>query len=105
MSAYAFVFDICADGRTLRCLTVIDEFTRVPSYRCRGRDPVWACHAVLTQLVSMHGAPRYLRSDNGPEFVARVLLRWLQTAQIDTAFIGPDNPGRMAPTNRSMGRS
>jgi putative transposase len=48
---------------------------------------------VLTQLVSLHGAPRYLRSDNGPEFVARATLRWLQTAQIETAFI---DPGRSA---------
>ena len=47
---------------------------------------------VLTQLVSTHGAPRYLRSDNGPEFVARAILRWLQTAQIETAFIDPGKP-------------
>jgi transposase InsO family protein len=47
---------------------------------------------VLTQLVSVHGAPRYLRSDNGPEFVAQAILRWLQTAQIETAFIDPGKP-------------
>jgi putative transposase len=47
---------------------------------------------VLTQLVSVHGAPRYLRSDNGPEFVARAILRWLQTAAIETAFIDPGKP-------------
>jgi putative transposase len=47
---------------------------------------------VLTELVSVHGAPRYLRSDNGPEFVARAILRWLQTAQIETAFIAPGKP-------------
>ena len=41
---------------------------------------------VLGQVVSLHGAPRYLRSDNGPEFIATALLRWLQTAKIDTAF-------------------
>jgi len=35
---------------------------------------------VLTRLVSLHGAPRYLRSDNGPEFVSRAILRWLLTA-------------------------
>lgn len=48
--------------------------------------------SLLTQLVSVHGAPRYLRSDNGPEFVARAILRWLQTAQIETAFIDPGKP-------------
>jgi putative transposase len=47
---------------------------------------------VLAQLVSLHGAPRYLRSDNGPEFVATAVLRWLQTAAIDTAFIDPGKP-------------
>jgi putative transposase len=47
---------------------------------------------VLTQLVSVHGAPRYLRSDNGPEFVVRAILRWLQTAAIETAFIDPGKP-------------
>src|SRR5687767_995524 len=47
---------------------------------------------VLTQLVSVHGVPRYLRSDNGPEFVARAILRWLQAAQIETASIDPGKP-------------
>ena len=42
--------------------------------------------------MSVHGAPPYLRSDNGPEFVARTILRWLQTAQIETAFIEPGKP-------------
>jgi putative transposase len=46
---------------------------------------------VLT-LVSVHGAPRYLRSDNGPAFGARAILQWLQTAAIDTAFIDPGKP-------------
>jgi putative transposase len=47
---------------------------------------------VLTQLVSVHGAPQFLRSDNDPEFVATAILRWLQTAQIETAFIDPGKP-------------
>jgi putative transposase len=47
---------------------------------------------VLTQLVSVHGAPRYLGSDNGPEFVARAIRRWLQAAAIATAFIDPGKP-------------
>ena len=91
--AYDFVFDTCADGRTLKCLTVIDEFTR----ECLAIDVAGGIRSgrvieVLTQLVSVHGAPWYLRSDNGPEFVARAILRWLQTAQIETAFIDPGKP-------------
>jgi putative transposase len=88
--AYDFVFDTCADGRTLKCLTVIDEFTR----ECLAIDVAGGIRSgrvidVLTQLVSVHGAPRYMRSDNGPEFVARAILKWLQTAAIETAFIDP----------------
>jgi putative transposase len=91
--AYDFVFDTCADGRTLKCLTIIDEFTR----ECLAIDVAGGIRSgrvieVLTQLVSVHGAPRYLRSDNGPEFVARAILQWLRTAQIETAFIDPGKP-------------
>jgi putative transposase len=91
--AYDFVFDTCANGQTLKCLTIIDEFTR----ECLAIDVAGGIRSarvieVLTQLVSVHGAPRYLRSDNGPEFVARAILRWLQTAAIETAFIDPGKP-------------
>jgi putative transposase len=91
--AYDFVFDTCADGRSLKCLTVIDEFTR----ECLAIDVAGGIRSgrvieVLTQLVSLHGAPRYLRSDNGPEFVARAILRWLHAAQIETAYIDPGKP-------------
>jgi putative transposase len=46
---------------------------------------------VLSQLISVHGAPKYLRSDNGPEFVSSAILKWLSTANIDTA---PNDPGK-----------
>jgi putative transposase len=91
--AYDFVFDTCADGRALKCLTIVDEFTR----ECLAIDVAGSIRSgrvieVLTQLVSVHGAPRYLRSDNGPEFVATAVLRWVQTAAIETAFIDPGKP-------------
>ena len=91
--AYDFVFDTCADGRSLKCLTVVDEFTR----ECLVIDVAGSIRSgrvidVLGQLVSLHGAPRSLRSDTGPEFIATALLRWLQTAEIDTAFIDPGKP-------------
>jgi len=91
--AYDFVFDTCADGRTLKCLTVVDEFTR----ECLAIDVAGGIRSgrvieVLTQLVSVHGAPRHLRSDNGPEFVATAILRWLAAAGIETAFIDPGKP-------------
>ena len=91
--AYDFIFDTCADGRTLKCLTVIDEFTR----ECLAIDVAGSIRSarvidVLAQLVSVHGAPQYVRSDNGPEFIATAILRWVETAQIETAFIDPGKP-------------
>jgi putative transposase len=91
--AYDFVFDTCADGRALKCLTIVDEFTR----ECLAIDVAGSIRSgrvieVLTRLVSLHGAPQYLRSDNGPEFVALALLRWTQEVGIDPAFIDPGKP-------------
>ena len=87
--AYDFVFDTCADGRSLKCLTVVDEFTR----ECLAIDVAGSIRSgrvidVLGQLVSLHGAPRSLRSDTGPEFIATALLRWLQTAEIEALVRG-----------------
>jgi putative transposase len=91
--AYDFIFDSCANGQTLKCLTVIDEFTR----ECLAIDVAGSIRSgrvieVLAKLVSVHGAPRYLRSDNGSEFVARAIVRWLHSADIETAFIDPGKP-------------
>jgi putative transposase len=91
--AYDFVFDACANGQQIKCLTVIDEYTR----ECLAIDVGGSIRSgrvidVLAQLVSVHGAPRYLRSDNGPEFVSRAVLRWLLQAHIDTACIDPGKP-------------
>ena len=47
---------------------------------------------VLARLASEHGAPRFLRSDNGPEFVSHAILDWLTKARIDTAHIDPGKP-------------
>ena len=91
--AYDFVFDACANGQTLKCLTVIDEFTRESlAIDVAGSIRSGRVIEVLSRLVSTHGAPRYLRSDNGPEFVSRAILRWLHTADIDTALNDPGKP-------------
>lgn len=91
--AYDFLFDACANGQQLKCLTVIDEYTR----ECLAIDVAGSIRSgrvieVLAKLVSVHGAPKYLRSDNGPEFICRAILRWLVEANIDTAFIDPGKP-------------
>ena len=61
----------------IKCLTVVDEFTR----ECLAIDVSTSIRSrrvidLLSQLVSVHGAPRDLRSDTGPEFVIRALLKW-----------------------------
>jgi putative transposase len=91
--AYDFVFDACGNGQQLKCLTIIDEYTR----ECLAIDVAGSIRStrvieVLSRLVSVHGAPRYLRSDNGPEFVSRAVLKWLTESHIDTAFIDPGKP-------------
>jgi putative transposase len=72
------VFDACANGQQLKCLTVVDEYTR----ECLAIDVAGSIRSrrvieVLARLISIHGAPRYLRSDSGPEFVSRAILEWL----------------------------
>lgn len=94
---YDFVFDSCANGQQLKCLTVIDEFSR----ECLAIDVAGGIRSgrvieVLSQLISTHGAPKYLRSDNGPEFVSRAVLRWLAEANIETALIDPGKPWQNA---------
>lgn len=91
--AYDFVFDACAGGQQIKCLTVIDEFTR----ECLAIDVAGSIRSarlieVLSRLVSERGAPRYIRSDNGPEFVSHAILAWLTDARIDTALIEPGKP-------------
>jgi putative transposase len=91
--AYDFVFDACANGQQLKCLTVIDEYTR----ECLAIDVAGSIRSarvieVLAKLISVHGAPKYLRSDNGPEFISRAILRWMIDANIDTAYIDPGKP-------------
>ena len=91
--AYDFVFDACANGQQLKCLTVIDEHTRESlAIDVAGSIRSGRLIEVLTKLVSQHGAPKYLRSDNGPEFVSKAVLKWLAQSNIDTALIDPGKP-------------
>ncbi len=91
--AYDFVFDACANGQQLKCLTVVDEYTR----ECLAIDVAGSIRSnrvieVLSQLISVRGAPQTLRSDNGPEFVSRALLRWALKNDLGMALIDPGKP-------------
>lgn len=91
--AYDFVFDACASGQQLKCLTVIDEWTR-ESLAIDVQGSIRSSHVIeiLAQLISVHGAPLHLRSDNGPEFVSRAVFKWLHKAGINTALSDPGKP-------------
>jgi len=90
---YDFMSDQTEDGRSLKFLTVLDEFTRESPVIEVGRS---ICSedviAVLDCLFMVRGAPRFLRSDNGPEFVADAIKRWLHDQGVETLHIEPGSP-------------
>jgi putative transposase len=91
--SYDFVFDHCANGQQLKCLTVTDEFTKEGlAIEVDGRMRSPRVIDVLSRLVSARGAPAFLRSDNGPEFVSKALLSWIAAQGIGTALIEPGKP-------------
>jgi putative transposase len=102
--AYDFVEDYALDGSTLRILTVRDEFTRegldIDVDTSSSADRVIRR---LEELVAQHGAPAYLRSDNGPEFVAIAVQRWLAQRQIATLYIDPGCPWQNGKEERFNG--
>lgn len=91
--AYDFVHDMCANGQPLKCLTVVDEFTREAlSIEVAGSFRSQHVVATLARLVSSHGAPRYLRSDNGSEFICHAVKEWLANEGIETVHNAPGKP-------------
>jgi putative transposase len=91
--AYDFVFDTTASGQQLKCLTVVDEYTR----ECLAIEVAGSLRSrrvidTLSRLVSVHGAPLFMRSDNGPEFISRAILEWITASGIETALIEPGKP-------------
>ena len=91
--SYDFVFDRTADGRPVRILAIVDEYTREclsldVARRLRSDD----VRARLAQLFVQRGPPTYLRSDNGPEFTATAVREWLARVGVTTLFIEPGSP-------------
>jgi putative transposase len=88
-----FLFDATAGGSTLKILTVGDDFTR----ECLAIEvatslPSQKVIAVLSRLFAHQGAPAYLKSDNGPEFIAQALQTWLLERATKTHYIAPGSP-------------
>lgn len=98
--AYDFVLDRTHDGTAFRMLTLIDEYTREcltieVQRKLRSGDVLYAVadamYAVADAMLK-HGVPRYIRSDNGPEFVAVALREWFERIGVQTLFIEPGSP-------------
>ena len=91
--SYDFVFDRTHDGRPLRMLTLVDEYTR----ECLAIDVERRLDSEdvldrLEQLFVSRGTPEFIRSDNGAEFTAKAVRDWLPRVGIDTLFITPGSP-------------
>ena len=91
--SYDFVMDQTEDGRRLKMLPIVDEYTREcleieVSRSLTAEDVV----AVLGRLFVERGEPEYIRSDNGPEFIAEVVKQWLQKSAVKTLYIEPGSP-------------
>lgn len=89
--SYDFVHARTRDGRPLKLLTLIDEFTREcidVARRLRSEEVL--CR--LGRLMLERGVPEHIRSDNGPEFIAKALRRWLGRVGTRTLFIEPGSP-------------
>jgi transposase InsO family protein len=91
--AYDFVQDRTRDGRALRMLVVVDEFSReCLAIRVERRLTSDDVLAVLAELFAARGVPEHIRSDNGPEFVAGAVRGWLARLGVGALFIEPGSP-------------
>ena len=91
--SYDLLADRSEDGRQLKLLTVIDEYTRECLAIETGRTFTSRdVQLTLQYLFALRGAPGHIRSDNGPEFIAKEIRRWLEQASVDTLYIQKGSP-------------
>jgi putative transposase len=91
--SYDFVSSLTHDGRTLRVLTLIDEFRNLSTIlRVARRLNSYDLIETLADVMLIHGVPEHIRSDNGPEFVAKKLRNWLSAVGAQTLYIEPGSP-------------
>ena len=91
--AWDFVADYTQRGGKLRVLTLIDEYTRECHALHADRSLTAAdILRVLEERIEQHGAPEFIRSDNGPEFIAKIIQQWLKDNGIKTIYIEPGCP-------------
>lgn len=102
--AWDFVEDRTETGRKLRILTIVDEFTR----RCIEVEVEHRMNAkfvvrTLLKLFAVHGVPKFIRSDNGPEFIARFLMNVMKIHGIEARHIDPGSPWQNGKNERFNG--
>lgn len=88
-----FVFDRTTSGSTLKWLSIVDEHTREclalkVDRSITSEDVI----DTLAELFAMRGVPQHIRSDNGPEFIARAVRRWLRQVGVETLYVEPGSP-------------
>jgi len=91
--AWDFIFDGTSSGTSLKWLSIVDEYTREclclkVARRITSRDVI----EVLQALFVAHGRPQHIRSDNGPEFIAKGLRAWLEQTQVGPLYVAPGSP-------------
>jgi putative transposase len=91
--SYDFLTDRTEEGRQLKLLAVIDEYTRECLAIEVGRTFTSRdVKLTLQYLFALRGAPEHVRSDNGPEFIAREIQQWLNRASVGTLYIEKGSP-------------
>ena len=88
-----FLFDRTRNGRALKWFSLVDEYTREclaleVHRRMTSREVI----DVLADLLMVRGAPKHIRSDNGPEFIAVAIRRWLERTEVKSLYIEPGAP-------------
>lgn len=88
-----FIFDRTTNGRPLKMLVVIDEYTReCLALEVGRRFTSDQFIEVLTRLFAVRGVPSFIRSDNGPEFISRRVRKFLEVIDVGTSYIEPGSP-------------
>jgi putative transposase len=91
--AWDFLHDRTSDGRPLKWFTLVDEYTReCLALEVRRGMTAQAVTEVLAGVVGQRGVPAHIRSDNGPEFIAKAIRAWMAGAGLGTLYIEPGAP-------------
>lgn len=99
--AMDFMSDALADGRKVRTINVIDHYNRAcKGLNCAFSIPAGRLVKILDQVIEIHGVPRRIRTDNGPEFRSKKLQFWLKKHQIEWVRIQNGKPQQNAIVER-----